>query len=374
MKRVLLAVCGLNPQVITETLYALLQEDRLPQQVRILTTRGGKAAINSLLLPSDGAFSRFCRDFGIPQDSIDFGFHSVKVLCDQNGIEYDDIDGEEANEQFLSLCMQETFRAANDPATQIFFSIAGGRKTMGACLAIAAQCYGRPQDRLFHVLVSPEFERSSDFFYPPPRSIPIKLHDPITRTPYWKETRYATITLLPLPFFSIRDRLTLAHLREPESPSTLMLSVVRERDARLVVDTIERKIVWKGREMDLPPALITLYLFFAMKKKDASCGATLCRGCDACTLTTQQILGESGNIAELYRRHARCYRDEAMSETGIISLNQENFNSYRNKINRAIEKAFGPLRAKEISIQSVGKRPGVRYGLPVARGRIQIII
>ena len=27
--------------------------------------------------------------------------------------------------------------------------------------------YGRPQDRIYHVLVSPEFESSGVFFYPP---------------------------------------------------------------------------------------------------------------------------------------------------------------------------------------------------------------
>jgi len=375
MKRTLLAVCGLTPQVITETLWALMREERLPHAIRVLTTRAGKGKINSDLLPPDGAFDRFCRDFGISRESIDFGYHSVQVICDAHGTEYDDIDGEEANERFLSLCMAEAFRLTADPERQVLFSIAGGRKTMGACLAIAAQCYGRPQDRLYHVLVSPEFESSREFFYPPPQSRQIELFDPVSRTPYWKETKYAAITLLPLPFFSIRDRLTPSHLREPESPATLMLSVVREKEDRLVVDTIERKIVWKGREMDLTPAWMAIYLFFALKKKEAPCERLTCRGCDGCTLTTIQVLDESGNIAELYRRHCGVYRDhDAMSDTGINSLSQENFNSYRNKINRSIEQTFGPLHGRDIMIRSHGKRPGVRYGIQLSREKIQIII
>ncbi|RKX57645.1 MAG: TIGR02584 family CRISPR-associated protein, partial [Thermodesulfobacteriota bacterium] len=36
--------------------------------------------------------------------------------------------------------------------TAVYFLIAGGRKTMSACLAVAAQFYGRPQDRVYHVL------------------------------------------------------------------------------------------------------------------------------------------------------------------------------------------------------------------------------
>lgn len=375
MKRILLAVCGLTPQVITETLYALQMDGRLPHAVRILTTREGRGYLNSLLLAPGGALDRFCADYGIDRSSIDLGFHSVRVVCDENGTEYDDIDGEEANERFLSLCMNEAFHATADPDARVFFSIAGGRKTMGGCLTIAAQCYGRPQDRLYHVLVTPEFESSRDFFYPPPQSVPIQLFDHKSRTPYYKETKYASVTLVPLPFFSIRDRLTPPHLREPESPATLMLSVVREREKVLVINTAERKIVWHGRELDLPPAHMALYLFFALRKKDTPCERSDCRGCDRCHLTTPDILAEGGNIAELYRRHCAHYRDhDAMSDTGIQSINQENFNSYRNKINRAIQRAFGHVHGNEIAIASSGIRPGVRYGIRLSKERIRIVI
>jgi len=375
MKRILLAVCGLTPQVVTETLYALQMDGRLPHAIRILTTREGKGMVNSALLAPGGALDRFCSDYGIDRDSLDLGFHSVRVVCDESGTEYDDIDGEEANERFLALCMNEAFHATQDPGAQVLFSIAGGRKTMGACLAIAAQCYGRPQDRLYHVLVSPEFESSRDFFYPPPVPVPIQLFDHKSRTPFIKETRYASVTLVPLPFFSIRDRLTPAHLRQPESPASLMLSVVRERNPNLVIDTVSRKLVWKGKELDLKPAWMALYLFFALRKKNASCGSTRCSGCGECTCTLVEIMEQSGNIAELYRQHLARYRDHgAMSDTGIQSLNQENFNSYRNKINRAIEGAFGPLHARSIRIDSTGRRPGVRYGIQLSREKMQVII
>lgn len=52
MKRTLLAVCGLSPQVITETLYALFQEGRLPDSVHALTTTEGKARCLSNLFGS----------------------------------------------------------------------------------------------------------------------------------------------------------------------------------------------------------------------------------------------------------------------------------------------------------------------------------
>ncbi|MBV5299598.1 MAG: TIGR02584 family CRISPR-associated protein, partial [Rhodoferax sp.] len=52
-----------------------------------------------------------------------------------------------------------------DSGCALHASIAGGRKTMGFYLGYALSLFGRPQDRLSHVLVSEPFESSYDFFY-----------------------------------------------------------------------------------------------------------------------------------------------------------------------------------------------------------------
>jgi hypothetical protein len=49
-----------------------------------------------------------------------------------------------------------------------------------------------------------------------------------------------------------------------------------------------------------------------------------------------------------------------MSDTGITSLNAENFNSYKSKIKENILGRFGPYALKELEIASVGRRPGKR--------------
>lgn len=348
----------------------------MPDAVRVLTTREGKSVISANLLnPEDGHYYRFLKDYGILPASIDFSSRHLYVAADQFGTEYDDIGGDEGNERFLALCMEHAFELTRDPETEVFFSIAGGRKTMGACLTIAAQCYGRAQDRIFHVLVTPEFESSRDFYYPPPVSVPIVLTDSKSKTPYTKETRYAEISLIPLPFFSIRERLSGNHLRQVESPAELMLSLVREKKGELLIDLRQRKLVWKGREMDLMPARMAIYALFAFLKKDAECLGATCHGCDECTLTITSIQERDCNIAELYKKHLAPHRDhESMSDSGIQGLTAENFNSYRNKINRDIENAFGPAEARSLQIASKGKRPGVRYGITLEKERIRIVI
>lgn len=66
MDRILLAVCGLTPQIITETLYALHREGHIPDRVIILTTRAGLTACLRTLTGPHGIIARFLSDYGYP--------------------------------------------------------------------------------------------------------------------------------------------------------------------------------------------------------------------------------------------------------------------------------------------------------------------
>lgn len=371
MRRTLLAVCGLAPQVVTETLYALHVQGRLPDAVRLLTTLEGKLAVNAMLAGPDGQLARFLADYDIPPARLEFG--PVQAVTDERDRPIEDIGSAEDNERFLAACLEAAFDLTRDPDGAVYFSIAGGRKTMGACLALAAQCYGRPQDRLYHVLVSPEFERCRDFFYPPPVSRPVTLRDAHGQ-PYEKETRYARVTLLPMPFFSIRDRLPPDMLTAPASPAALSRSLITDPAGELVVDLPGKRVTWLGREMDLMPARLALYAFFARLKQEADCQADRCGRCDRCFLALPEILARQADISALHARLQGGKSGGALSDTGIQALNQENFNSYRTKLNRDLQECFGQPAAAELGIVSRGRRPGVRYGLPLERTRIRIIL
>ncbi len=78
---------------------------------------------------------------------------------------------------------------------------------MSPCLTLATQIYVRPQDRLYHVLVSPEFERSRDFFYPPKELRIVEFRDNQGQL-FYKDTRYARVNLIHIPFVSIREQLS----------------------------------------------------------------------------------------------------------------------------------------------------------------------
>jgi len=132
--------------------------------IRVITTRSGRAAIlANLLAQPDGYFYRLLKDYHLDREPIAFSPESIRVVTDEVGNPIDDIVDEESNSRLIALCLEELFTWTADPDRQLIVSIAGGRKTMSACLMVAASLYARDGDRICHVLVSPEFERHPDF-------------------------------------------------------------------------------------------------------------------------------------------------------------------------------------------------------------------
>lgn len=372
MKITLLAVCGLSPQVITETVYALAQQQRCPACIRVITTRQGRDAILSQLFDGQqGAWCALLNDLNIAPEQIDFGPQSVHSLVRDSGQPMDDMTSEADNTALVSTCLRLAWQAARDEQGAVFYSIAGGRKTMGAALGFAAQTYGRPQDRIFHVLVSPEFESSRNFFYPPTPPVDIELRD-AKGQPYRKSTRYAQVQLVALPFFSFRSQLSADLLAAPQTPATLLGSLVREDPPALVILLHERKLRWQGRELDLPPTHLALYALLAEIRKDAPC-ATDCPGCDSCWLTQAQLLDQQNHLSRIYRDLDPARDPQEMSSSGIFGLTPDNFHSYRSKLNRTLASGFGTIDAAQLQIARQGQRPATRYGLKLSRQEIRIV-
>ncbi|MBP8198387.1 MAG: TIGR02584 family CRISPR-associated protein, partial [Chromatiaceae bacterium] len=159
-RRILLAVTGLTPQVVTETLYALAVQRQpafIPTEIHLLTTaEGAEAARLGLLSADPGWFHRLCRDYALP--AMTFDASHIQVLRDVDGAPLEDIRTP-ADNQRAADTITETLRTLTaDPDAALHVSIAGGRKTMGYYLGYALSLFARPQDRLSHVLVSAPFE------------------------------------------------------------------------------------------------------------------------------------------------------------------------------------------------------------------------
>lgn len=373
MKNILLAVTGLNPQVITETLYALHQDNRQVHAIHVITTRNGKEKIyGELLGNSKGFYFKYLEEYNLDPFSIDFRHKNVHVITDEHGIEIPDIVNESDNEQLLKKCLELTFHFTKSQDTAVFFSVAGGRKTMSSCLTLAAQMYGRPQDRLYHVLVSPEFESNRNFFYPPKESKTIELKDNKGQ-PIYKDTRYALVNLIHTPFVSIREQLSSDLLKEPKDPGTLMLSLIKEETSRLCINLVSKKLIYRNLECDMHPAHLALYAFFAMQKKNCPLETESCGICTECFIDIQAVFEKQDQITDLYRKMCGTRPLNEMSDSGITSLNADNFNSYKSKIKEKLTNSFGLYALKELEIASTGTRPNTLYGISMDKAKIEIV-
>ncbi|MBF0226053.1 MAG: TIGR02584 family CRISPR-associated protein [Desulfobacterales bacterium] len=374
MKNIILAVSGLSPQVITETLYALHQNNRNIDEIHVITTKEGKDKIYTDLFGNeDGYYYQYLNEYGINKSSIKFGHQNIHAIKNKNGVEINDIENEDDNEKLLKKCLELAFYFTMPPNTAVFFSIAGGRKTMSACLTLAAQIYGRPQDRLYHILVSPEFESNRNFYYPPVKSKKIELRDR-QHQPFYKETQYARINIIHIPFISVRNQLPQDLLNAPIEPANLILSLIKDDKASLIVNLISGKIIYRTIELDMMPARMALYVFFAMQKKHCQKETKFCGNCDDCFLDINSIYEKQKEISNFYKKLSKSRPIEEMSTDGITNLSQQNFNGYKSRINKEIQQKFGSNAIKELEISSVGQRPNTRYGISIDKNRIEIVL
>lgn len=205
-RRILLCVTGLSPQIVTETLFALCvsQTPRwVPDEIRLITTqRGADNARLTLLSDNPGWFHRLCRDWHLPP--IAFDASHIEVLQDPHGKPLEDIRDDQDNQRAADGIADLVRRMTEDVNTEIHASIAGGRKTMGFFMGYAMSLWGRPQDKLSHVLISTPFESRPEFFYPTPTPhvIPARApgQDPL-------DASTAKVWLGDIPFVRLRKLL-----------------------------------------------------------------------------------------------------------------------------------------------------------------------
>ena len=86
-RRILLAVTGLSPQIVTETLHALAvggEQPFVPTEIHLITTaEGAERARLALLSEEPGWFHRLRRDYALPPIAFD-GDH-IHILRDATG-------------------------------------------------------------------------------------------------------------------------------------------------------------------------------------------------------------------------------------------------------------------------------------------------
>ena len=349
-RRILLCATGLSPAVITETLYALAVVQRpafVPTEVHLVTTREGAARAALTLLdndPEQAHFRRLCEDHGLDREAIRFGADTIHVIASAEGAELDDIRDLTDNAAAADTITRVVRELTHDGGSAVHGSIAGGRKTMGFYLGYALSLFGRPQDRLSHVLVSPGVEGHPQFFYPPPR--PRVLFDRDNRPVNAHE---AGVTLADIPFVRLRDGLDGVMREGGASFSEAVGQAQRTLEpARLVLAPAGRRVWCGGVEIKLSAGEFAFLAWFARRVMD---GAGSVSRKNPAAEEVEAFLGEHRRVlGEMSLQH------EQVATAARRALGEGDFHKYFDDRRAPLKKR---LRA------ALGDREAERY-LPVA--------
>jgi hypothetical protein len=155
---------------------------------------------------------------------------------------------------------------------------------MGVLLAAVLQVYGRPDDRLYHVLVSAAFESQPEFFYIPKRKRLLALP-----TGKQLDTSKARIELAEIPYVRLRAYLTDDLLKGSLSFNEIVARAQKqlralERAEPVRLNTVDHRLVIGDAVIKVSPAQARLYAAFARIKTEQCVepARSNCAECIAC--------------------------------------------------------------------------------------------
>ena len=354
MKNILFLVTGMSPQIITETIWALACNPKknpqwIPDEVYVLTTQIGINQIKERLF-NKGVFDNLKKDY--PQlRNIKFDSSSL-IGVEVDGEVLDDIKTPEHNEAMADTLCELVRGLTESTDTTLHVSIAGGRKTMGFYAGYALSLYGRPQDRLSHVLITEQFEQAINFFYPTPYSYLVSKKNEVVIG----DASNAEVWLSEIPFVRMRSLLDKESILSNKGFSEIVETIDKSlKPIELkIVNNDERKIFVGKDFCKLSPKEFSLYLVAAELRL---LGETLrypSKDIDGDTIDSKHMK----RFNEVYDQH------KSINVVDEIIVDYDYFSNTLSTIKRKFKKAFGPKLAEKIAIQKDVESGGFGILLP----------
>lgn len=365
-RRILLAVTGLSPQIVTETLWALAVKHRppfVPTEIHVITTNEGNDRLTLTLLdPSTDRLRKFAEEWDRPELAEALTTDRIHVITDPKLGRLSDI-ATEADSASAADCITQVVRGLTaDPNAAIHMSIAGGRKTMGVLGGFALSLFGRTQDRLSHVLVNPALEGHPKFFWPPkePRVLD-------GRDGRLVSTANARLVLADIAFVRLRHGLPETLLSSgAESYSAAVSEAARGfAPPYLTIDLPGGRVVCGDRAVKLPPRELSLLAWMA--RRHIAMGGEHGGSIAWLDLDRAALLAEHAQIVGGSRIGANDWPEGSKGtpeDAGRWLL------EVKSRVNTRLRDALGGA-AVQYQIESFGRRPSTRYRLPLPAGSIE---
>lgn len=374
---VFIFVAGSTPQIVTETIFALSQQQPPvhPNELFIITTSLGRKRIKETLV-GQCILERMSAEYALPP--IPLREDSFRVITDLDGNELEDIrtdtDNGIAGEIITRLIREKT----SCPENRLHCSLAGGRKTMSFYLGSILQLFGRKWDNLYHVLVTPEFETNPHFYYRPAvnQEIECRLPDGSRNK---LNTDRADIELVSLPFIRLREKLSLHDLGFKD----LVAEGQREIDMaatqpELVVSLSDRSLTINNVGIDFIPVQIMIYAAF-IRQKIFRCKypeREYCGNCAGCFVSLGEFT-EPYAIEEFMKDYTIIYNNPHRRQvlekdwTADKLADKTKLLSNISKINRSIKDSVtDTVTAGHCIIACEKKYGNSRYGVRLDKGKI----
>ena len=364
-ERILVAVTGMSPQIVTETVYALYQQnpERIPTRIYLITTLAGAESARRHLLGEHSRLAQLRRDYALPE--IQFDDSQILCIADADGQPMADIRSRADNEAAADYICQQVFKLIRRfPDASLHGSLAGGRKTMGFYLGYALSLFGRDQDRLSHVLVEEPFEGNPEFFYPTPAP-----HQIQTRDHRLIDASRARVDLADIEFVRMGQSLkinALEPLLKGDITHGKAVRAVQNSMARpeLVIDLSQRNIRIPGVEAKIPPAQMALYALIAENTLDNIKVKRIDKHSRSVSLA-QQI---NRFYFLLTEKHLNAIAPDPRTG-GEYGMTQKYLETTRSELNKTLHEKLGGL-AEDYLVKSRRFHDVTYYFLDLAPGQI----
>lgn len=349
-RRILLAVAAHSPQIVTETLYALTQQTSpsyVPTEIHVITTGLGHDFVKKLITGVPvGKIDQLCTDYHLPLLAESTHIH---LISDNNSEVLADIRSHKDNNYAADYIMRIVRKLTTDPESSLTVSLSGGRRTMTYFAGSAIGFFGRPQDRLTHVLVEDKYSFMEDFYYPPPSERMLTLKNGAQF-----DASKVEVVLANIPFVRLREVLP-NHLLEREVRFSNAVNFAQDElePPRVTLCYADASLHCGSSRIPMKPIELAFYTWFLERRLSKR----------------PPIRWSDPELAEDFLRvYAKLFGQKVSGYTRASSslsggMSKEYFDSRKSRTNTALKKVLNKNEAKAYLIDAFGKRPETRFGL-----------
>ena len=282
---IFLAGVGTTPQILTECIYyyyhSYYGQNRYFDRIKVFTTnRGTKKLLDSLF--KEKKINKLEQALQLPIGSLPFDKNDIILFSNKDGSPIEDLRTTEETDRAITILYSEIKRWSQDKNVRITATVAGGRKTMSAAMALAFQLYAREHDELIHIMAPDEkmdtsSKKAQNWFFPSDPTDPKQKLD-VIQVPIIKVGRYLGHDL------NISPEALAEELQKSIISDAPLEDLIIDKNSFSCID-----------ETITIPANEAAYLRYFIKRRINSSCSNQCKGCAKCFVANDELLEAAQN-------------------------------------------------------------------------------